>query len=84
MRYAMLVVALVVGCGAEVVPTGDGGMGNDAAPVGDAGPVCNGERPTPTFVCCGEWVDPINDAENCGACGIACEAEQACRIGRCE
>lgn len=82
MRYAMLVVALVVGCGSEVQPGGDGGTGDDAAPVGDAGPACEGERPTPTFICCGEWVDVINDAENCGGCGIACAGE--CALGACE
>lgn len=51
----------------------------------NGGDACEGDAPMATYLCCDDgWVDPINDAANCGSCGYTCASGQYCRIGRCE
>src|SRR5512135_2855836 len=50
--------------------------GSDAAPIGPCGPG--------TAVKCGDTcVDTQSNAQNCGACGKACPADQVCSHGTC-
>ena len=51
--------------------------GEPSPPPGDDG--CPGDRVPCEDMC----VDPENDPEHCGGCGIACRADQQCRFGQC-
>jgi len=88
---AMLLAAALLGCGARTLDRDDpdGGAGNDPRPVAgevDAGP-CGPVR----VECGGLCIDPMRDAEFCGAsdpctgpgAGEACGPEQACVGGGC-
>jgi Fibrinogen beta and gamma chains, C-terminal globular domain/Stigma-specific protein, Stig1 len=60
--------------------------GTDAAPditpdiVVDNGPMCA----TGQMLCAGRCADLTSDSANCGACGTACAAGMACRMGSCQ
>lgn len=53
---------------------------------GGAG-TCNGQTTTgcdaPAISCAGECVDPLNDPEHCGGCGVVC-ADVQCVAGDCQ
>ncbi|MEZ4406092.1 MAG: hypothetical protein R3A52_06425 [Polyangiales bacterium] len=77
-----VLLAVFAGCtGASVVGGGSGG-GSDASldsTVTDA-PSCTSQQ----LACGGRCVDPQTDGQNCGACGNACGAMQACVMGSCQ
>ena len=77
--WSVVLFGLLVGCeGTSVLggTTSDGG-GMDAVGVDVSCPT--GQR-----VCGGRCTDPSVDPTNCGACGVACTAAQACVAGACE
>lgn len=88
--WACAVAALLgfVGCGDDDgMPATDAGMsdgGSDSGPV-DAGidsdvpPAC----PDGTSMCGDACVDTDSDRANCGTCGTACAAGEACLAGTC-
>jgi hypothetical protein len=59
----------------ETEPIGCGGACTTAAPL------CSGTSCScPGTTCGGECVDVAGDPRNCGACGVACNADQYCRL----
>ncbi len=63
----------VAGCG------GGSGTGQDAGATSDAAPSCSGSQTS----CSGTCADLQSDTANCGACGTACAAGEACMGGSC-
>jgi hypothetical protein len=63
-----------------VLASPDGGVDSavEAGPVPDAGPCAPGQT-----LCLQRCVDVSTDSNNCGACGAACAARQACALGVC-
>ncbi len=63
----------------------DPNCGRDAAPEAavDAGADATMQCPMGLSACGGMCVDTITDRANCGACGVACAANQTCTMGAC-
>jgi hypothetical protein len=89
-------VVIDAGAGTAAMSAGGSGGGSDAAGgasgtvgveagaagevgAGDCAPSCTGQQ-----TCCGaSCVDTSSDAQNCGACGQACDAGRSCSGGAC-
>ena len=65
------------GCGGESTTPGDGSVDEDG------GMMMMGECPGSLLECGGTCVDGRFDPSNCGACGNACGADEACTGGTC-
>ncbi len=69
-------------CATGTVAVGDGGIvfnnGDDATPgKHDGGTTCSGT------MCSGVCVDLANDPNNCGGCGVPCDASSVCSGSQC-
>src|SRR5690349_18341772 len=64
-----LVFAALAGCGTEATPP----------PLPDLSIVCS----APETLCGNACANLMTDAKSCGACGMACTADQFCDAGRC-
>jgi hypothetical protein len=66
----------------ETTPDTDASVTPDAGKdgsTGDSGPTCGAGQLT----CGGSCVNAQKDVNNCGACGKACGADEACEAGKC-
>lgn len=72
------------GTGGATTGGAGGSGGNAGAPVGGtSGTGGTGPCPTGQQICGQLCIDPEVDPDNCGSCGHACEANQACENGVC-
>src|SRR5262245_59498126 len=84
-KPALLVAAMLVGRAGDPLvtePGGQGASGQTTSGEGGRGGAsgCAQGQAEGDGVC----IDVTGDPENCGACGTACAAEQACRNGACD
>ena len=73
------------GSGSGSAGTADGGMTSSTGG-SDSSEGCDPpENANPEYLCCGgAWIDPRNDAFNCGDCSVPCEGETPfCDQGTC-
>lgn len=76
MRWGMLAVALLCGCGAEMT-SADAGPQTDASASPDTALTCSPGCSSFQLCCPGttnRCVDHYSDPMNCGGCGVTCDA----------